>query len=457
MPPAASAGAANAPGETAAAPSLHECRGCGQFQIVPPLRAHEQARCGRCGVVLRRGHRNAFDYATALAFAALVLLTIVTVKTLMTVQTAGIVHRTDLFGGPVELDHRGLWPLAVVVGFTTIVAPFLLVGGTLYVLLMLRLEQPPQHLRWVFKALGWLAPWSMIEVFLLGAFVAYVKLQDLVQIDVGVALVALVVLTFVMTWLASQFDSDVIWEEMQRRGVVGPRTGTAAIGGTLPPGALSCHGCGFVQPAPAAHDQGCLRCGAPLHRRKPNSVSRTWALCLAAVILYIPANVYPVLTVVQLGAGAPSTILGGVRELIEAQMWPLAALVFMASVAIPMLKLVGLVIMLVCVQTGTAARLRERTLLYGFVLRIGRWSMVDIFMESLLGALVQFGNVVTIEPGVGALAFCAVVILTMFAAESFDPRLMWDVAGAVNERKQGQGSALDPPRGSGPLEPITFR
>ena len=88
-------------------------------------------------------------------------------------------------------------------------------------------------------------------------------------------------------------------------------------------------------------------------------------------------------------------------------MWPLAALVFMASVAIPMLKLVGLVIMLVCVQTGTAARLRERTLLYGFVLRIGRWSMVDIFMESLLGALVQFGNVVTIEPGVGALAFCA--------------------------------------------------
>ena len=140
------------------------------------------------------------------------------------------------------------------------------------------------------------------------------------------------------------------------------------------------------------------------------------------------------LTVVQLGAGVPSTILGGVRELIEAQMWPLAALVFMASVAIPMLKLVGLGTMLICVQTGTAARLRERTRLYGFVLNIGRWSMVDIFMESLLGALVQFGNVVTIQPGVGALAFCAVVILTMFAAESFDPRLMWDVAETPQPR-----------------------
>jgi paraquat-inducible protein A len=405
---------------------LHECPGCGRFQIVPPLQAHELARCDRCRVTLRRGHSDPLNHATALAFAALVLLLIATVRTMMTVQTAGISHRADLFGGPVELLARGLWPLAVVVTFTTVVAPFLLLGGTLYVLLMLRLEHPPRHLRGVYKTVRWLAPWSMIEVLLLGAFVAYVKLQDLVQIGVGEALVALVVLTFVMTWLASVLDANTIWEEMQRRGVVGPDGDGAATAMPRQADAVSCHGCGLVQSADSGGE--CLRCRAPLHRRKPNSIARTWALCLAAVVLYIPANYYPVLTVVQLGAGAPSTILGGVRELIEAQMWPLAALVFMASVAIPMLKLVGLGIMLVCVQTGAAARLRERTMLYGFVLRIGRWSMVDIFMESLLGALVQFGRVVTIEPGVGAVAFCAVVILTMFAAESFDPRLMWDAA-----------------------------
>lgn len=413
----------------APAPTVHECRGCGQFQIVPTLQAHEMARCGRCGGVLRRGHDNPLDHAAALAFAALVLLAIATIKTLMTVQTAGIIHHTDLFGGPIELRSRGLWPLAIVVIFTTVVAPFLLISGTLYVLLMLRLPRPPQHLRRVFKVLNRLGPWSMIDVLLLGAFVAYVKLQDMVQIDIGAALVALVALSFVMTWLTSLLDSDAIWEELQRRGVAGPPSDTPAAGAPLPAGVLSCHGCGLVQPPPAAEeDQGCLRCGATLHRRKPNSVARTWALCLAAVVLYLPANIFPVLTVMQLGAGAPSTILGGVRELIEAKMWPLAALVFMASVAIPMLKLVGLGTMLVCVQTGTTARLRERTLLYKFVLLIGRWSMVDIFMESLLGALVQFGNVVTIQPGVGAIAFCAVVILTMFAAEGFDPRLMWDAA-----------------------------
>ena len=130
----------------------------------------------------------------------------------------------------------------------------------------------------------------------------------------------------------------------------------------------------------------------------------------------------------QLGAGAPSTILGGVRELIETRMYPLAALVFFASIAVPMLKLVGLSAMLVSVQTGYTQWLRDRTRLYYIIRWIGRWSMIDIFMEALLGALVQFGGVVTIEPGVGAVAFCAVVILTIFAAETFDPRIMWDAA-----------------------------
>ena len=163
-----------------------------------------------------------------------------------------------------------------------------------------------------------------------------------------------------------------------------------------------------------------------LHRRKPDSVARTWALVIAAAALYVPANYFPVLTVMQLGAGSPSTIIGGVEELISSGMYPLAPLVFFASIAVPMLKLVGLTIMLVTTQTGRSGWLRDRTRLYHVVRWIGRWSMIDIFMEALLGALVQFGNVITIEPGIGALAFCGVVILTMFAAETFDPRLMWD-------------------------------
>jgi paraquat-inducible protein A len=172
----------------------------------------------------------------------------------------------------------------------------------------------------------------------------------------------------------------------------------------------------------------CSRCGFRLRDRRPASIQRTWAFALAAVVLYIPANIYPVLTVVRLGAGEPSTILGGVRELLDLGMWPLAALVFFASVAVPVLKLIGLGILLISTHCGTGWALHDRTVLYRIVDAIGRWSMIDIFMESILVALVQFGQLASVYPGPGAIAFAAVVILTMLAARSFDPRLMWDSA-----------------------------
>ncbi len=190
--------------------------------------------------------------------------------------------------------------------------------------------------------------------------------------------------------------------------------------------------CGLVS-VPAGNDARCPRCGAALHARKPDSLNRTWAFVIAGAILYIPANYYPVLSVIQAGAGAPSTILGGVEELLASQMYPLALLVFFASILVPVFKLIGLALMLmatmlVTTEAGAQILLPQRTRLYHVVAWIGRWSMVDIFMESLLGALVQFGTLVTIAPGVGAVAFCAVVLLTIVAAEAFDPRLMWDAA-----------------------------
>ena len=153
---------------------------------------------------------------------------------------------------------------------------------------------------------------------------------------------------------------------------------------------------------------------------------------LASLILYIPANTYPVLTVIRFGAGQPSTILGGVRELMAAREWPLALLVFFASVAVPVLKLAGLLVLLTTTMAGVRIRRRDRTVLYRVLDAVGRWSMIDVFMESILVALVQFGAVVTIIPGPGAIAFAAGVILTMFAARAFDPRLIWDHA-AISE------------------------
>jgi paraquat-inducible protein A len=230
-----------------------------------------------------------------------------------------------------------------------------------------------------------------------------------------------------MVWADSALDREAVWDALDRSTSADKASrDLPALGPTTE--ALGCEACGLVSFHPPAAAR-CPRCGSVMHERKPNSLARTWALLIAAAILYVPANLYPVLTVMQLGAGQPSTILGGVRELISSRLYPLAALVFFASIAVPMLKLVGLTVMLVATQTGRAGWLRDRTRLYHVVRWIGRWSMIDIFMESLLGALVRFGSVITIEPGIGAVAFGAVVILTMLAAETFDPRLMWDAAG----------------------------
>jgi paraquat-inducible protein A len=262
----------------------------------------------------------------------------------------------------------------------------------------------------------------MIEVYMLGIFVAYVKLMALATIELGVAVYALAALMVVMAAIDAMIDYDDLWDVVERRGLVVPAP--AASGAPL----LRCHVCSLLAPDRGAGSI-CPRCGTRRHRRKPESVARSWALIIAAAILYVPANMFPFLTVISFGSGAPDTILSGVQHLIESGMWPLALLVFFASITVPIVKIVGLVVLLVTTQRGSRWRLRDRTVLYRIIESVGRWSMIDIFMLSILVALVRLGAVATVAPGIGAISFASVVVVTMFAAMAFDPRLMWDRAG----------------------------
>ena len=166
-----------------------------------------------------------------------------------------------------------------------------------------------------------------------------------------------------------------------------------------------------------------------LHVRKHQSIGRTWALLIAAYIMYIPANVLPVSTIVYMGTGDPDTIMSGVIYLFQSGDAPVALLLFFASVVVPMLKLFVLTGLLFSVQFRSRWKPRDRTVIYRLIESIGRWSMLDIFVIALLIGLVRLGSIATILPEVGAVAFGAVVILTMFAAMSFDPRLLWDCQG----------------------------
>lgn len=193
---------------------------------------------------------------------------------------------------------------------------------------------------------------------------------------------------------------------------------------------VSCHICHLLLPAPRAqsdHKAGkCPRCGATLHRRKPNSIARTWALILAACIFYIPANVLPITIVTSLGAVQSDTIMSGVLYFIKTGMWPIALVIFVASVFVPLLKLIMLTFLVISVQQQWGWRPKDRTRIYRITEAVGRWSMVDIFVVTILVALVNLGALASIQAGPAALHFAAVVVITMFAAMSFDPRLIWD-------------------------------
>ena len=192
-------------------------------------------------------------------------------------------------------------------------------------------------------------------------------------------------------------------------------------------GFLACHACELVHRASgAAHEQTCTRCGAALHVRKPNSIARSWALLIAAYVLIVPANVLPVMISGSLFGSETDTIMSGVVFLWIDGSWPLAVILFIASIAVPFSKLGAMTYLLVSVQRRSTMAPQQRTKLYRVLEIVGRWSMIDIYVAALLTALVQFGGLMTIRAGPGAIAFGAVVVLTMFAAESFDPRLIWD-------------------------------
>ncbi|GAB7550374.1 paraquat-inducible protein A [Cupriavidus sp. 8B] len=190
-------------------------------------------------------------------------------------------------------------------------------------------------------------------------------------------------------------------------------------------GLVSCHACDALSPR-TMEGEPCPRCGATLHHRKPNSLTRTWAFLLSALILYLPANLLPVMVTQSILGTQRDTIFSGVVYLWLSGSNLLAIVVLIASIVVPLLKMIILTLLLLSVHFRSRWRIRQQTKLYGLVELIGRWSMLDIFVVALLASLVRAGALATIIPGAGAMAFGSVVVLTMLASLSFDPRLLWD-------------------------------
>ena len=400
------------------AAELIGCADCGLVQILPPVPADAIAECARCRRGFASPARGSIDTALALSVAALLLLLPAALLPLMRVTSFGVQRRDWLPTGVEALWNDGFASLSVVVFMFSIAIPFIYLGLMIWVLggIRLGLAAPLGKL---FRWTAALRPWVMIEVYLVGCCVAYSRLESIGTVKVGVGGWCLLAATLASVLATLKLDEQLVWDALPPRSPL-----------TAGKQAISCGTCELMIDAPRKHGP-CPRCGATLRRRKPDAIQRTLALVITGFLLYVPANLLPVLSIERFGRDEPSTILSGVHELIKSGLWPLAIIVFTASIVVPLMKLFGLSLMLVMTRMRSRRWLVGRTRLFRFIDRIGRWSNIDLFMISILVALVQFGKLTSVRPEPGAVAFAAVVVITMMASRSFDARVMWDATGSA--------------------------
>lgn len=413
--------------------STHSCRLEGQFVAchecdflhrIIPVPENRKALCIRCGAVLYQNIPNTIEKSLALNLTAFMLLIMTNVFPFMSLKMSGRIEENIFLSGVLALYRLGMGEVGVLVFLTSVLFPFLTIAGMLYILFPLIFGYRPWKTGVVYRMVKALTPWSLTAVFMLGVLIAFVKLLDLATIIPGISLYSFIGLMVVLTAAHSNLDSSVLWPWTRIQDLRCRSGDTAAEQGLI-----GCHTCSLLVPKTILDEQGhshCPRCGTPLHSRKINSIPRTWALIFAASLLFIPANLYPVMTVIQLGREQPNTILSGVIHLIEGGMWGLALIIFFASIMVPVLKLIVLSFLLITVRKEAQWRSRDRTLLFRVTEIVGAWSMVDIYVVAILSGLVNFGNLSSVRPGIGVAFFGAVVVITIFAALSFDPRLIWD-------------------------------
>ncbi|QTP54944.1 paraquat-inducible protein A [Billgrantia sulfidoxydans] len=403
---------------------LRACHECDWLVALPPLRPGQRADCPRCGHTLATRHRQPAQRSMALAMAAMVALLLAISFPFVSFSTSGVGNRIELTHTATTLIGFDQPLVAIAVIMTIAVLPGLYLLGVMWLQLGLLQGQPLPASRTIARTLAHLNPWMMADVFIIGALVSLIKVADLAQIELGLSFWAFCAFALLLLFTTQSIDSDWMWFSLAGEPLApdGARTGTTAAG----QGLTGCPTCGLVNRLEAGGGGYCRRCGERLHARLPHSLQRTWALLAASALMYIPANVYPIMTTTSLGHSDPSTIIGGVVELIQMGSWPVAAVIFMASVIVPVGKLVALAWLCLVVKRSSELNASHRTWLYRLTEFIGRWSMVDVFVVAILVALIRAGSLMSITPGPAALAFAAVVVLTMLAAMTFDPRLIWD-------------------------------
>jgi len=371
---------------------LIKCHECALKVNVPLLAESQKAHCPRCGYVLTALHKNAVERILVFSITALIFLFVSLPFEFLSFQGNGLENSFNIIESINILVRNHYEVLAVLELLTIFIIPVFILLSLIYLLVPLLSGKYPaygkQLLNFVFK----LMPWSMVEIFLIGALVSLIKIISMADIHLGASFYAFIFFSLSMTAAVLHIDKHQLFNQL-----------TKAENKTEQRPNIS------VRKSP----------------KLQSSIQTTWALIVTSIILYIPANTLPIMTTRVFGQDDPSTILGGVILLWQMGSYPIAAVIFVASIAVPVGKILVLAWLNYSVQKQQVDLTLGRIKLYRIAEFVGRWSMVDVFVVIVLMSLIQLGDTMSIYPGAATLAFSGVVVLTMLAAMSFNPQLIW--------------------------------
>ena len=398
------------------------CQGCELPVDIVELPKGRHAYCPRCGTQLYRSGQHSLSGNLAIAVTCILLFIPSHFFNFISIRLFGVMIPATLPSGMITLMEEGFVLLSLLIMFCSSLAPLTVCVSVVTAHLSIQV-------RW-FKGLRvslWLIQhlkhWVMLDVFLVSIAVSCFKLQDYSDIFVGPGLIGLALLQIFTVLLVSRISVRRYWEVWQ------PET-TYTFGHKD----IHCHECHLSQP----ENKHCQRCGHELYHRKPQSIQKTWAYLVAATIAIFPANLIPISILITNGQRLEDTIFSGVASLVNSGMYGIAAIIFVASIVVPVVKILSLAYIMLCIRFKRSVFKRQRMMVYFAVKWIGKWSVMDLFVISIMMTLIDRGQLLDFTPGLGAVAFGLVVVFTMLAADSIDPRLIWD-----QPQKQSQKESMN--------------
>ncbi|MCZ2723446.1 paraquat-inducible protein A [Marinomonas sp. 15G1-11] len=414
--------------------SVTACEECDLVHHIPLLKRGERFVCEGCGHTLVNFREHVEKRIFAAGISSLLMGLFAIVFPFLGFSSNGAERSISLFDIINVLITQDYLILSILISLALFVFPL----AYLLTIVLLVWSFHNRHISLATKRYGArcvivIQPWLMVDVFLVGILVALVKMNSMADIQLGLSFWAFCAYVLLLLQTVMLVDRRWLWNKVAGQAPehrISDRPQQAKRQGLI-----GCHFCGALL---ADTNRHCSRCGHTIHHRHPQSLVTTMAFLIAAVIMFIPANIFPIMHTTFLGGNEPSSIMEGVLLLWSLESYPVALVIFFASVVIPLAKILSLSWLCWQCYYPTERETLQKMKLYRITEVVGRWSMIDIFVVAVLTGLVQLGNLISIFPGPAVLSFAAVVILTMLAAASFDPRLLWDtrISAPVLEHKE---------------------